>query len=297
MRLEHARSLTSDHRRWEAQHRGTVVATGTRNICPAEIRAEPQLPIARLRGAGIVKSSSQSTVRLQLMNTSTPAPDQFRFHSALPHALVAIACGSVFAIRCVAADESAAKPPAATPTATASAATTAAAEAKPAHKLPAAFEEVAKMAESGVSAEVLLQFVETSATVARPTGPDIIAMKNRGVPDPVIVTMMHRGAQEASRPNPSRDSIAAPAIVRTLATDGQLDPESYEFFWYHHAYPRALQNSYEALSQYHPYTRPDAAVPFPTYGRQRIPWRTTGFSKDSFAPGQSRLPKVQSGRR
>ena len=161
--------------------------------------------------------------------------------------------------------------------------------AKPKHALPPALEEVVKMSESGVSTDVLLQFVETSPTAARPTGPDIIAMKDRGVPDAVIVTLMHRGAQAANRPNPSRDSIAAPVIVRTMATDGQLDPESYEFFWYHHMYPRALENSYERLTPYHPSSQPQGyGGGYPVYTSQRIPWRTSGFPKESFTPGKSR---------
>jgi len=228
------------------------------------------------------------------MNTSTSVPP--RFHPPLPHALLALACGAGFTLCGIAEEIAAPAKPLASVTV---AATPPVAETKPAeapkksaHTLPASSEELVKMSESGVSTDLLLQFVETSATVSRPTGADIIAMKERGLHDAVIVTMMHRGAQAASRPNPSRDSIAAPVIVRTLATDGQLDPESYEFFWYHHAYPRALQNSYETLAPYHPSYRQQ-----PFYSNQRIPWRTTGFSRDSFTPGQSRLPKVQSGRR
>jgi len=252
------------------------------------------LKIARVQGADTVKASSQSTGSHHPMNTSTSVPPCF--HPTLPHALLALACGAGFTL-CGFAQDTAA--PARPVTSATVAATPDVAEAKPAeapkksaHTLPAAFEEVVKMSESGVSTDLLLQFVETSATTARPTGTDIITMKERGLPDAVIVTMMHRGAQAASRPNASRDTIAAPVIVRTLATDGQLDPESYEFFWYHHAYPRALQKSYETLAPYHPSYRQQ-----PFYSNQRIPWRTTGFSKDSFTPGQSRLPKVQSGRR
>ena len=152
------------------------------------------------------------------------------------------------------------------------------------HALPQSIEEVVKMVEAGVSEEIVRGFVNSSGIAYAPTGADIIAMKERGVPDEVTVTMLSRGAKLRERTGSSRNSIAAPAIVRSLATDGRLDPESYEFFWYHHAYPRALSASYEKLSPYvqtSPYSQ--------TYSRHphnRVPYRTDGFPKESFAPGQ-----------
>jgi len=126
--------------------------------------------------------------------------------------------------------------------------------------------------------------VETSARIAQPSGADIIAMKARGLPDEVIVTMMHRSIAQA-REARARQTVAAPAIVRQLSTDGQLDPDSYEFFWYHYAYPRALASSYRTLAPYSPsyYQR---------YGRNRVPWRNDGFPRDSLVqerPASARL--------
>jgi glucose/arabinose dehydrogenase len=168
-------------------------------------------------------------------------------------------------------------------------AVTARPEPKP--KLAAGFEEVVAMSEAGVSKELLVKFVESSAKVAQPTGADIIAMKARGLPDEVIVTLMARGAVQA-REAQARRTVAAPAIVRQLSTDGQLDPESYEFFWYHHAYPRALASSYQTLAPYSPsyYQRGNR-------NRDRIPWRTDGFAGDSLVQKRPATARVSGQRR
>jgi hypothetical protein len=164
-----------------------------------------------------------------------------------------------------------------------------AATAQPKPKLAAGFEEVVAMSEAGVSKELLVKFVESSAKVAQPTGADIIAMKARGLPDEVIVTLMARGAVQA-REAQARRTVAAPAIVRQLSTDGQLDPESYEFFWYHHAYPRALASSYQTLAPYSPSYHQRRT-------RDRIPWRNDGFAGDSLVQQRPATARVTSPRR
>ena len=165
------------------------------------------------------------------------------------------------------------------------------AEDKPAVKEPSklklapGFEEVVAMSEAGVSKELLIKFVESSSKVGQPSGADIIAMKARGLSDEVIVTLIARGAVQA-REAQARNIVAAPAIVRQLSTDGKIDPESYEFFWYHHAYPRALASSYQTLAPYSPsyYQRGNR-------NRDRVPWRTDGFVGDSLM--QKRPPSAR----
>lgn len=165
------------------------------------------------------------------------------------------------------------------------------AEDKPAPKEPpkralaAGFEEVVAMSEAGVSKELLIKFVESSARVGQPSGADIIAMKARGLSDEVIVTLMARGAVQA-REAQARQTVAAPAIVRQLSTDGKIDPESYEFFWYHHAYPRALASSYQTLAPYS-----SSYSQRGNRNRDRVPWRNDGFAGDSLV--QQRPPTVR----
>jgi hypothetical protein len=171
------------------------------------------------------------------------------------------------------------------------------AEDKPAPKEPpkralaAGFEEVVAMSEAGVSKELLIKFVESSAKVGQPSGADIIAMKARGLSDEVIVTLMARSAVQA-REAQARNTVAAPAIVRQLSTDGKMDPESYEFFWYHHAYPRALASSYQTLAPYSPsyYQRGNR-------NRDRVPWRTDGFAGDALVQQRPATARVSGQRR
>ncbi len=160
----------------------------------------------------------------------------------------------------------------------------AAAAAKPrAHTLPKGIEEIVRMSEAGISNEVLKRYIENSGLAYEPTGADLIAMKQRGVPDEVTVVMLARSSAIRAEYEAARRRIAAPAIVRTLATDGQLDPESYEFFWFHHAYPRALAGSYQTLAPYsqsylrgRSYRDSDAGPK----------WRTDGFARESFRAGK-----------
>jgi hypothetical protein len=217
------------------------------------------------------------------IRNSRPAAGRLSFVAALALALPAVS----------------AEPPAATQSAPPPAEAAKAAEPArtPAHTLPALFEELVKMSEAGVSSDLILKFLEAGPSVPPPGAADVIAMKERKLPDPVIAAVILRGAETRRHAASGRGAIAAPAIVRSLATDGELDPESYEFFWYHHAYPRALAGSYETLAPYNP-------AYFPGYGwrggygsrglvyrANPIPWRTSGFSRDSFAPGRAQKPR------
>jgi hypothetical protein len=154
---------------------------------------------------------------------------------------------------------------------------------KDTHQLPKYIEEVVQMSEAGMSPLVLTTFIENSGIAYEPTGADLLAMKKRGVPDEVMVVMLAKSAAIKAEYDAARKAaskrIAAPAIVRSLSTDGELDPESYEFFWYHHAYPRALAGSYRTLAPYAQsfyFDRPHR------YRRDRGPtWPTDGFDRNS----------------
>lgn len=152
------------------------------------------------------------------------------------------------------------------------------------HALPKGIEEIVAMSEAGVSSEILIQFIKNSGILYRPTGADIIVMKQRGLPDEVIMAMLAREKEIEAQVEAARQQVAAPAIVRSLATDGRIDPESYEFFWYHYAYPRALSSSYRTLARY---TGPYFPPPF--YAGPR--WRTDGFSSDALAPRGGNISK------
>jgi hypothetical protein len=116
--------------------------------------------------------------------------------------------------------------------------------------------ELLKLAEAKVSKEVMLKFVATSDLVVYPTAGELVAMKKQDVPDEVIVAFMDRGAAliKESRGIEQDRRIAVPSIVSALSTEGEMDPDSYEFWWYHYAYPRALSFSYKTLTPYLPTT-------------------------------------------
>jgi hypothetical protein len=124
-------------------------------------------------------------------------------------------------------------------------------------------QEMLKLADAKVSADVLKSFVEHSTITCQPSAAEIIALKERGVTDEVITVLMNRGAQIQAQASSTRARVAMPTIVRDLSTGGHLDPESYDFWYYHYAYPRALSYSYETLPPYYP----------PYVGRFSLPHR------------------------
>lgn len=114
----------------------------------------------------------------------------------------------------------------------------------------AGIQEIVNLADAGVSGDVIKAFIERSAVKYDPTAADLIALKKRGVGDEVLTALLKRSASPKTRSRPAGGAVAAPAIVRDFSTGGRLDPESYEFWYYHYAYPRALASSYQTLSPY-----------------------------------------------
>ena len=113
-------------------------------------------------------------------------------------------------------------------------------------------QEMLKLADAKVSTDVLKSFVEHSANACQPSAAEVIALKERGVDDEVITALMNRSAEVKAQAGPSRARVAVPTIVKDFSTGGNLDPESYDFWYYHYAYPRALSYSYRTLSPYYP---------------------------------------------
>lgn len=138
-------------------------------------------------------------------------------------------------------------------------------------------DEILKLAEASVSKEVMLSFVASSATFYNLSAADVIALKEKGVVDEVITALLKRDAEVKSSVAQARGTTAAPSIVRRLATEGQLDPESYDFWFYHYAYPRALSESYRMLAPYDP-----ALV-----RRRDYPGPVMGFQAGSLTTGRS----------
>jgi hypothetical protein len=140
--------------------------------------------------------------------------------------------------------------------------------------------EILKMAEAGVSKDVMKTYVEHSSIAYDPSPEELIALKERLVADEIVTALLKRGAEVKAQTSPANRPVAAPAIVRDLSTGGYLDPDSYDFWWYHYAYPRALSYSYRTLYPYqlwpgYNYYEPFAGAPFysagvPRYGFSRV---------------------------
>lgn len=110
--------------------------------------------------------------------------------------------------------------------------------------------DVLKMAEAGVSKDVLKGFIEKSGIPYRPTPVEIITMKKRGVPDAVITAVMDAGDKvQKQRVAAAAEARAAAGVPgERLSVYGAMDPESQEFWWYHYGYPRSLASSSRVLN-------------------------------------------------
>jgi len=115
-----------------------------------------------------------------------------------------------------------------------------------------ALREFLKLVDGGVSKEIMIVFINQSSIAYQLTAGDIVALKQRGVADEVIAALMTHGAGVKGQTAQLKGPVAVPAIVRDFSTGGSLDPDSYEFWYYHYAYPRALSYSYKTLAPYYP---------------------------------------------
>lgn len=145
-------------------------------------------------------------------------------------------------------------------------------------------DDILKLADASVSKELMLTFVESSSGFYNLTASDIITLKEKKVADEVITALLKRDAEVKTSVAQVRGTTAAPAIVRRLSTEGTVDPESYDFWFYHYAYPRALSESYRMLAPYDPMlARRSKDYPGPVMG-----FNSGALTAGRNAPSQSR---------
>jgi hypothetical protein len=117
---------------------------------------------------------------------------------------------------------------------------------------PNAVQDILKMMDAGVSKDVLIAYIENSPA-APPTVEDIIALKKHLVPDDVTTALVKRSAKVSTPPTAIKVTGASAASARPGPVGyNRLDPEGYDFWWYHYAYPRTLQSANERLYPYSP---------------------------------------------
>ena len=104
--------------------------------------------------------------------------------------------------------------------------------------------EILNMSEAGVAPKIIQSFIRRSPIAYSLTARDIIALKEHGVSDDVTTAMLNRGTALRRQAERARADLAAPIIARNLRGEGGLDPESYDFWYYHYAYPRTVSSSF-----------------------------------------------------
>jgi len=110
--------------------------------------------------------------------------------------------------------------------------------------------EILKLADAGVSTEVIKSYVECSPIPYQPTDVDVIALKKHNVADEVVTLLLKRGAQVRAALTQARNDALARALTSRRMTAGGLDPESYDYFQHYYLQPRALASVYERLAPY-----------------------------------------------
>ncbi len=134
-------------------------------------------------------------------------------------------------------------------------------DAQPVH-LSAVTVQVLKLLDAGVSKPVIEAYIQQASIPEPLHAADLIALKEKSVPDDLTLAMLNRaGRNPAASPNEKgqstaasdRSLVAAPQYA-SRGTYRAIDPESYDFWWYHYAYPRALAAANEQLfSSYRPF--------------------------------------------
>ena len=150
--------------------------------------------------------------------------------------------------------------------------------------------DVLKMVEAGVSPDVIRAFLENASSAYDPNASDLIALKTNGVPDNVTTAMMKR-ATEIKAINESKKAESMARAAATLqAGPVAMDPESYDFWWYTHGFPRAMASSVRQNDPY-PGIAPYGYGAYGGYGGyyappiRHYPLRDPRFRSYSFGAG------------
>ena len=128
--------------------------------------------------------------------------------------------------------------------------------------------EIVKMADAGVSTEVIKTYIESSPKAFAPTDDDVIALKKHNVGDDVVTLLLKRGAEARVKATAAKNEAVAQVISTRRASAGGFEPESYDYFRYYYLQPRALASANQRLYPYYgPYfSRPYGYGPIYGYG-------------------------------
>jgi len=121
----------------------------------------------------------------------------------------------------------------------------------PAVVLSAGITEILKLADAGVSTEVITTYIETSPLKLQPTEQDVIALKAHNVPDEVVNLLLRRGAQARDAATQARNEAILQIVESRLAASGGIDPESHDYFRTYYLQPRAVAAANQRLDPYY----------------------------------------------
>jgi hypothetical protein len=122
---------------------------------------------------------------------------------------------------------------------------------------PNGLKEVLKMVDAGISKDIIRMFIQNSTVACDLSADDIIALKQRGVPDEIAMALLKRSAELKAQASPISAGSppagpAAAAVSVTIPNYGGIDPESYAYFYHYYLHPRTLASVYQRLGVYGP---------------------------------------------
>jgi hypothetical protein len=123
----------------------------------------------------------------------------------------------------------------------------------PAAALSPGIAEILKMADAGVSPDVILTYVEASPSGPQLTDRDIIALKEHEVSDEVVKLLLKRSAAARVETARAKNEAVLQIMESRRATTGGLDPESYDYFRAYHLQPRTVAFANQRLYSSGPY--------------------------------------------
>jgi hypothetical protein len=119
-------------------------------------------------------------------------------------------------------------------------------------KLSPGIEEILKLVRAGVSPEVIKSYIDSSPIAYHPSAEDLITLKQLGVSDEIATALLKHGADLRVQAAQRAADAAAAGLMPANRGSSNFDPESYGFWWYHYAYPRALAHANQTLSWPYP---------------------------------------------
>ena len=122
----------------------------------------------------------------------------------------------------------------------------------PAVVLSSGIVEILKLADAGVSTEVITTYIETSPLKLQPKEQDVIALKAHNVPDEIVKLLLRRGAQARDTATQVRNEAILQIVESRRAASGGMDPESHDYFRTYYLQPRAVAAANQRLYPYRP---------------------------------------------